>query len=61
MVPVILRQAKFRFVKASALRPQQGIPREVGEVLVSQIPAIKNSEFLTPNALVLFFAVNPLG
>lgn len=55
----LLGQATYRFVKASALRPQKGIPSRLVEVLVSQIPAIKEGEFLTPDALVLFFAVNP--
>jgi len=55
----LLSQAQFRFVKISALRPQQGIPSRLLDVLASQIPAIKNGGALTSRAIVLFFSTNP--
>lgn len=56
----VLRQAKFRFVKAASLRPQQGVPSRISAVLISQIPAVKNAECLSLDALQLFLSVNPL-
>lgn len=60
MKPDVLSHAKFRFVKAASLRPQQGIPSRISAVLISQIPAVKNTEFLSSEAIQLFLSTHPL-
>jgi hypothetical protein len=59
MIPEFLRHATFRYVKASELRPQEGIPSRIAAVLMSQIPAVKDPACLTPEAVILLFAMNP--
>lgn len=59
MIPEFLCHASFQFVKVSHLRSQAGISSRVAALLISQIPAMKSPGYLTPEAIILLFAMNP--